>query len=524
MLLRVVGGHYNAAHGNRRVIGFTVSEWLKFLVSLAASVWLLVDRRPWGAGRAWRGPGRRGWALILLALLAALGVWLWVASNNVRRAVHIWDTYHYYMGAKYFPELGYRRLYDCTLAADMEAGQGGDLSARYLRNLNTNQMERASDALPRAAKCRELFEPARWAMFTHDVGFFRAHQPRGRWLDIQKDHGFNATPVWIMVGRLLTSTGRAGPVQVAFLASLDFMLYGLIWIMVIRSFGVRTALAAGAFWLGNFPGRFYWTGGAFLRQPWLFCSVAGVCGLRAGRHLLAGVALGAASLLRIFPATLLFGPLLNIFRSLVGGGRPRLSLPDGRFLLGLGLSILLLVPAATVSSGGVETWRALANKLVTHLDTPSTNLMGLKVVASYTPATRAAKLVRGGTTDPYRRWRESRQQVFQERRTGFLALVGLFVLLLARAVWGREPWRAAVLSIGLIPMATSPSCYYLSILLGYGLLAGRWRGVATGLNWHALAGWFVVWLFPLNDEQYTWLSVLSVLFVVAVTAWAAVKE
>src|SRR5205823_8586449 len=39
------------------------------------------------------------------------------------RYYHRWDQYHYYMGAKYFPELGYTNLYKCAVTAEDELGQ-----------------------------------------------------------------------------------------------------------------------------------------------------------------------------------------------------------------------------------------------------------------------------------------------------------------------------------------------------------------------------------------------------------------
>ena len=39
---------------------------------------------------------------------------------HFRNYIHVWDTYHYYVGSKYFPELSYDRLYECASVADAE--------------------------------------------------------------------------------------------------------------------------------------------------------------------------------------------------------------------------------------------------------------------------------------------------------------------------------------------------------------------------------------------------------------------
>ena len=60
----------------------------------------------------------------LLGTLAALSALCW--SNffqfHYSQYFHPSDLYHYYVGAKYFPELGYTKLYECTAAADIAAG------------------------------------------------------------------------------------------------------------------------------------------------------------------------------------------------------------------------------------------------------------------------------------------------------------------------------------------------------------------------------------------------------------------
>ena len=500
-------------------------EWLKALVCLGATVWLLVDRRQTlVSAETWTRMRRPGMVLLLVAALAALVGWGVYANNDFRRGIHLWDTYHYYMGAKYFPELGYRGLYNCTLAADLEAGEEGELARRPIRDLDSNRLLPATLILERARICRRHFEPDRWRSFAGDVAWFRGLLPRARWHDLQRDHGFNGTPVWLIMGRLFTAAGPASQVQIFVLAALDFALLGLMWLLVLRAFGGRATLTALAFWAGNYPARFTWTATAFLRQPWLVTSVGGICLLRQGSHLVAGVSLGAAALLRIFPGALLFGPLLNIVRSLASKSRPRLADAQRRFLLGLVLSGVVLLPISFLAGEGPGVWVRWGRNMATHLSTPSTNLMGLKVVAAYDHGVRMAATNRHGQADPYRGWREGRQVVFEARRPGFILLVGIYLLLLARGVWGREAWQAALLSIGLIPVATASSCYYMAILLGYGLLVGQWRGVGVGLNLHAALGWAAVLIWPFNDELYTWLSVLSVVYVVAVTARAAVKE
>ncbi len=69
-----------------------------------------------------------------IALLAAVGLGAhldFLGFHGERGAVHYWDFFHYYMGSKYFAELGYGGLYDASARADAEDDPGGVLDLRF---------------------------------------------------------------------------------------------------------------------------------------------------------------------------------------------------------------------------------------------------------------------------------------------------------------------------------------------------------------------------------------------------------
>ena len=51
------------------------------------------------------------------------------------------------------------------------------------------------------------FTPDRWAEFQQDLRLFRGHMGKSRWGKMFMDHGFNATPVWLIFGRTLSNLG-----------------------------------------------------------------------------------------------------------------------------------------------------------------------------------------------------------------------------------------------------------------------------------------------------------------------------
>src|SRR5262249_5104910 len=132
---------------------------------------------------------------------------------------HRWDQFHYYMGAKYFREMGYDGLYKCTAIAEDELGDveytnedSGRLNKldmrkevrhpdKKIRNLGgDNLLMPAVDVIDHPEICKSRFSPERWEQYKRDVVFFRTASDKQYWEDMQKDHGYNPPPVWTVAG------------------------------------------------------------------------------------------------------------------------------------------------------------------------------------------------------------------------------------------------------------------------------------------------------------------------------------
>jgi hypothetical protein len=257
-------------------------------------------------------------------LLAVVGLISFACYFNFglfhfRNYVHQWDTFHYYVGSKYFKELSYDRLYECVAVADAEEpGLRRRVELRKVMNLRTNMMEGTEQILAHPERCKSHFTPERWAAFKHDVGHFRSKHDVKRWEEAQTDHGFNGSPVWTIVGTTLANMAPASDGQIDFLTKIDPLFIVGMTLMSLWAFGWRTTCVALAVFATNFPSRFYWTGGAFLRWDWLFYFVGGVCLVKKDRPLLGGFFLGYSTLLRIFPIFTFTGPILLIIQQLWG--------------------------------------------------------------------------------------------------------------------------------------------------------------------------------------------------------------
>ena len=499
---------------------------IKPSVALAGAVLLLWSWRAQRSGDPRAFARTRDTLVLALGLLAGL-CWWNLGLFHRDHYLHEWDTYHYYIGAKYSPELAYTRLYLCTLVADAEDGAAGSVGRRMVRDLETNRVVPAEGLLADPRRCTDRFSPARWTAFKHDVTYFRDRIGPARWPQLQRDHGFNATPVWLLLGRAVAATGPASPRHVLALALIDPVLLLALWGIVLWGFGWRAACVALLFWGGNFPAYWGWTGGGYLRQDWLFAAVLGFALLRRQHMVLAGFALGVSALLRVFPLVILGGLVLQALWAMWDRRGLTVTPSHRRIALGVALSAIVAVPAATAGAGSWTVWSDFVANSVKHVNTPATNHVGLRTVISYDHEKRVDRMSGVGLEDDsFRIWREARAQLLSQRRPLYLAAVGVFAGLLALAVKGRPEWVAAVLGIGLIPVLTDPSCYYYSIFLAFGFLACRHPGIGIGLTTLAGGTWLFHWLGWPADTQYVGVSVLVLAFVglALATVWRSGAE
>jgi hypothetical protein len=69
-------------------------------------------------------------------------------------------------------------------------------------------------------------------------------------------------------------------------------------------------------------------------------------------------------------------------------------------------------------------------------------------------------------------------------------------------------------------MATM-SNYYYGVLLGFGLLWDRREGIGAALCGLSALTWWIGWTWQQNDETYTWVSLATLVFVLAATCLLA---
>jgi hypothetical protein len=420
------------------------------------------------------------WVAYVLTVLA-FGVYFDFGNPNTRYSeyYHRHEFYHYYLGSKFFKEVGYKDLYFCTAIAEIEAGRGAQVKKREIRDLNVNLIKpmEATYVVKDPDQCKKRFTPERWTAFKADVEWFYKSAAGSYWESMMKDHGYNPPPVWGMAGKFFGSFAPAGDRFFKILSGVDVLFHLGTVLLFGWAFGWRAMAVATVFWGCNAPANFYWTGGAFLRQDWIFFLIAALCLCKKRWFVSAGVALTWSALLRVFPLILFFGwgiimglYILDRLRHHGGlkanGIKGLLHTDHWRLLGGVALAIGVLVPAS-MAVNGTDSYKAFyKHTIATHANTPLTNQMGLETMLVHTWDGRMRFMRDDNMDDPFEGWKKARNERKHERMPLFLAIiagVGLWTVWALRRT--RLLWVAIPISVPMLMCLTNLTCYYYSFFM-----------------------------------------------------------
>jgi hypothetical protein len=491
-------------------------------VALLGVAWLLADLALLRLGQPERLRRLRDGLLAGAALVAALCWWdafLFQRERDIPalRWVNFTDSFHYYVGSKYFEELGYTHLYECAARAEQQLGAGAMVAQRTYRDLASNDVIGGRELLLRARDCPARFSTERWQLFVHDVDWFRRRIPY--WEVTMQDWGYNASPVWNALGRLLAGNGPVSEARLALLTLLDVPVLFATFALAAWAFGWRSACVALIFWGTHPPNGYLWTGGSILRHEWLLASVAGVSLLRKGWLLAAGAALAYATALSVFPGFLVAGIGVRAAARSLSERRLVLAPEHRRLLLGALLALGVVLPAAALGGGGPSAWLGFVEN--SRVDSqPSPNNMGLPTLLSYEGATTLPSFWLEDEARPAVAWSEARRETLARRAPLWAAGVAAWLLLAVGAARRQPDWVAAILGLGFVVFAFQLSCYYYAFMLLFGLLWPRHRTVGIALLGVAAASHWVGARFVDDEEQYAWLTGIAVGFVAYATAVA----
>ncbi len=353
------------------------------LAASAAGLFALHKVRPLGTRRL-------DASLLILAALSVVNYSNYLAFHGERVFVHLHDVAHYYLGSKYYEELGYSDLYTAVLRAEAE-NHNNRFKALEARDLATYKRVHVRELLRRSDPVKARFSAERWLQFRLDAEYFR-EQLGPHYSKFLLDHGFNPTPVWALGGGLLARQVPAGSARgILWLALLDPFLLVLTFACVLWAFGRRAALLAILFFCIVFGSTFGWVGGAFLRYPWLLGVVGAFCCLKKERYGLAGGLLAVATMLRVFPvfflAPLAAKAIWNLLENLESRNwslkKPPLAARYVRLGIAFSTTCLALFLATLTLPKGLEHWLEFRTNMQLHVRNIAPNVVGTTEILAH---------------------------------------------------------------------------------------------------------------------------------------------
>lgn len=462
--------------------------WLKVLLTAVSFVLLYLRyKKSRASGASAPSYSARTKVLLVLAVLGSFAVFHNLGKPRGGSFIHYGEMFHYYLGSKYFEELGYFELYSAVIVADAEQDNAlADLP--FYTNLRDYQNTPRATALANADSVRRLFSVERWDAFKHDVTFFKeaTDLPRSPaffyWL---MDHGYNASPVSTSVLGLLTNTVPV--TQLRLLASLDVVLVAAMVSVVFSTFGFEMGALFAVYFFVNILNDQGYISGGLLRYDWLFCIVAAVCLLEKGRKASAAILLTVAAMLKVFPVVLFYGIGVAVVRKVTKARA--VDKESKRFVLAAGATALalFLLPAAYFGSA-LQPWQDFSAKTSLHDRGVYVNHLGLRGVAlfetSHLSLDSFVEAYQGGSNgDIVRHWQDVKEEEFQEKKPVIVFCTLLVLICLTAIIWrGEKSETESVLwPLLLVYTMSYPSHYYYVFLCLFILLFFRRASSPGGL-------------------------------------------
>jgi len=311
------------------------------------------------------GPRYRRWftaSFTLLALASVAGYFNFGQFRSEGGFVNPWEHFHFFLGSKYLPEVGYDGLYVATLTAINDRYPGAIVDTE-VRDLMTFDMNTAILYFDQREAIKSRFTPERWVEFDRDVQLlsFNYQLPMAA---ILQDHGNTGSPAWAMAARIFTGPFAAGPKVLTAISFLDSILllvtFGTVW----RAFGYR-GMCIGLIVAMLTPRGYLFLGGSILRLDWLFALGMAMSFLKLKRYKTSGAFLAWAIASKPFCA--LFAVTLG-FNFLWAAWKTRKIIRDHiAFVVSSVVALVLIVFLSSVTLGGFGIWTNYGQRITANL-------------------------------------------------------------------------------------------------------------------------------------------------------------
>ena len=404
--------------------------------------------------------------VVLVAVVAGISVYGGIMYKMVQHPVgHVrtWNLFHHYLGAKYFPELGYENLYSCALAADAEL-QGVWDKETLVRNLNTYALGSRQNNPPCS---KNRFTDRNWAWFRSDLlqiqrtSYPDADYPRAGdrspqiWNSILTDKGFNPSPVWATLSWWLTNQIRLDSGWgLKFLLTLDIILLIIALGFVGWVFGWDTAALVLLF-VVTFWGPYQRLAGNVIQYGWLFAVLMGFCFWKISWKKTSAAFFAFAIMARLFPVFFLAGLFVRLVQGVIRRDS-NTTRPLFTFFAWIILFCSVFFLGSLLLPNGLTAWLEFSENIQRHgavLHQEMFNV-GLKNLIS-----TCCSLVNTPATFEY-------AQHLTDRYGLYILLAGALLALFITCALRRENSNLSLMSMGYIPMfalVTVSRYYYIGL-------------------------------------------------------------
>lgn len=312
-------------------------------------------------------------------------------GSQTKKALFHWhEIYHYYLGAKYYPENGHFGLYESVVLADRES-KDPVIKSKYMRDSIRYQYVITTDNGAQRAreKYRPKFTDERWEEFKRDVEYMKSLALSG-WLDVGLyDAGFNPPPTWTVIGYTIAnimplseSWFDYGPTwdQSQFLTLFDLALLIACCVFIYRSFGYIGLCLFVITFCTSYISNYNWIMGSFFRHIWLFGIVMCFCMLKEKKYFWAGFFIGLSTLMRVFPIAFAFAIFIAL---LLQWRQQKTSLDNIKSFVYGGLTIAAILIPASLIMFGWDQWTEFFRKINLHKDIFFVAHLGYKKIAVF---------------------------------------------------------------------------------------------------------------------------------------------
>jgi len=470
----------------------------------------------WFADRARSAvPGR-----VVTGLLIAVAVGTVAAQSGKRieelfteNEISEWNVFHYVLGTKYFPELGFHDFYNGMVLADLHHEERFR-KVQYVRDLRTNVKIPREDAILQAerADLRSRFSDERWAQCKKDLRAIQRHRKDKHWHGPLNDLGFHPSPAWLVPHLWLlnsldiTSKG----VQTA-LGTSDLWMVLLTLVALGWAFGPRVA-ALSTIWLHLYFGNHGIMVGGYFHFDWLLWSVLAVCLYKKEHPLAAGIVLAYPAMVRGYPGLLAIHPGMQVVGAVL-----RRRMPQRKHLVfaaALTVTCFALVGLSSTTRRGFSAWTEWADKIHLHSETHPTGQKRMGVKYLY-----AHDVDEHGWKPTVKQRKRTLEANAGKARTAQLALIAVFLLAMAR----RKDHDGMLMGLAVVMAALVLSRYYFSVwVLLFTWTALDRRKLLNLASSLAFLGMLVVY-FSMEDagniQRYHLFNQLVVGYFLALSAW-----